>query len=430
MQLIQITARDCCDISNASQYEDALLYFSTIDDFTILNLFKNQKDREPIVYYDFQHRKWFAGRYVGECDFEFNNTKYRLTIEPRFGRKILSKLFEYVYKVKLPKSYHTIEQSQSIRDIHKMLICVIWVNLFSKSAKNGLLKERRIIKEEGNIIKGKFLIRDSYRSIKTQGVVKYQYADKTIDNTPNQIIFKAYTILLSRYNLNISLLPISIRAYINEISQAINNKSITISDYKKIRYNSIYLIYKPLVDFSWDIIQKNSFNSKESKQINYNFFLDMAEVWENFIGNILKIKLISTGWSSVDNKVLLYKDKLFQRNIIPDFIFKNGDKILVLDAKYKRMKGDWYDLDREDFFQIHTYSYYFSKSSSIIFSGLIYPLTVDFDEKLRDKCISTIFNTETKNNYFFVEGIEIANEDLFDEKVIKFVESVNDIVNI
>jgi len=429
VKTIELFAKDCCEIQNAVAHSEALLHFETIDDVSLLNLSNHHKDKEPIVYYDFKRKKWFAGRYVGECDFVFKNQKYKLTIEPRFGNKVLIKLFEHIYKVKLPKSYHDIKSNQSVRDIHQLLICIIWINLYSKSAKNGLLKERKFIKEEGNAIKGKFLVRQSYLSVKTRNIVKYEFPEKTINSTANQIIYKAYVILVEKYNLSVSLLPLSIRSYLNELAQIIIHKNISTSDYKKIRYNAIYANYKPLVDFSWDIIQKNSFSSKESLKVNYNFFLDMAEVWENFIKTVLKNRLSYFGWSLIENKILLYKDKLYQRNIIPDIIFKNGDNVLVLDAKYKKMNGDWYDLDREDFYQIHTYSYYFSKVYSNIFAGLIYPLSGEVSYTLRDKNISTIFNAETLGNHFFIEGVEITNEDLLDEKVNRFVGSVNSIIN-
>lgn len=60
-------------------------------------------------------------------------------------------------------------------------------------------------------------------------------------------------------------------------------KNISQHEYKTIVYKDIYITFKPLVDFSWDIIQKkNILNQDKSNVTNkgFSFFIDMAEIWE------------------------------------------------------------------------------------------------------------------------------------------------------
>lgn len=85
---------------------------------------------------------------------------------------------------------------------------------------------------------------------------------------------------------------------------------------------------------------------------------------------------------------------------------------MVFDAKYKRMKfRDRYqcaDLDRSDFFQIHTYmSYYHNqKDTTLIAGGLLYPMEGIFikDESHSDGWL------ENDKVQFVVDGIDLSLE--------------------
>jgi hypothetical protein len=66
--------------------------------------------------------------------------------------------------------------------------------------------------------------------------------------------------------------------------------------------------------------------------------------------------------------------------------------------------GGYGDLDRSDFFQIHTYmSYYKNQGYQIIAGGLLYPMDVVYDEH---SCFSENWLGD-KNTKFVVDGIEL-----------------------
>jgi 5-methylcytosine-specific restriction endonuclease McrBC regulatory subunit McrC len=85
---------------------------------------------------------------------------------------------------------------------------------------------------------------------------------------------------------------------------------------------------------------------------------------------------------------------------------------MVFDAKYKRMKfitgiGDEKrgDLDRSDFFQIHTYiSYYQNDGYDVIAGGLLYPMEKVYDKK---ECFSETLFGKDNTTKFIVDGIEL-----------------------
>lgn len=418
---IIIEAQDCLPIKCNEEVSAALFYFVSSISSNIYHFSKKQKDEEPIVYFDYQNRQWMANRYIGECEFVFNNQNYILKIAPRFGHELLLKIYEYIYSTKLPPSLHTLAKIKAI-DIHKLLISVIWTSYLKKGLKHGLYKINKQIKEQGTVIRGKFLVRDSLISIKANNNLFYSYAIKEIDNIPNNILIRAYVILKKNYFLNESFLSNSIKMDLKRLSNILDlNSNLVYNDYKKIKYSNLYAIYKPLIDLSWEIITNKHLGINQSEKVGNSFFLDMAELWEFFIHKILGKSLIPLGWSFINNELAIYESTFYKRKLIPDIILERNDKILVFDAKYKRMNYSNLDVDRDDVFQIHTYSYYFDKLHKEIHSGLIYPLEHRNEKELEKHTILTKANNKS---YFFIEGLEVNNPDLFEQNIECFINAI------
>lgn len=418
---IIIEAQDCLPIKCNEEVSAALFYFVSSISSNIYHFSKKQKDDEPIVYFDYQNRQWMANRYIGECKFVFNNQNYILKIAPRFGHELLLKIYEYIYSTKLPPSLHALAKIKAI-DIHKLLISVIWTSYLKKGLKHGLYKINKQIKEQGRVIRGKFLVRDSLISIKANNNLFYSYAIKEIDNIPNNILIRAYVILKKNYFLNESFFSNSIKMDLKRLSNILDlNSNLVYNDYKKIKYSNLYAIYKPLIDLSWEIITNKYLGINQSEKVGNSFFLDMAEVWEFFIHKILGKSLIPLGWSFINNELAIYESTFYKRKLIPDIILERNDKILVFDAKYKRMNYSNLDVDRDDVFQIHTYSYYFDKLHKEIHSGLIYPLEHRNEKELEKHTILTKANNKS---YFFIEGLEVKNPDLFEQNIECFINAI------
>jgi hypothetical protein len=164
--------------------------------------------------------------------------------------------------------------------------------------------------------------------------------------------------------------------------------NLTETDYQHIRYRNIYLSWKPLVDFCWDVIRSRQIGYRAADSQMECVFVDMAEIWESFLR-----KKLGDGFANDGLRVLsieectyqIYRGKFYQRDIIPDIILEreqNGQKeYMVFDAKYKRMRGTksslkYSDVDRSDLFQIHTYIQYVQQNmGKVVVGGLLYPIT-------------------------------------------------------
>ena len=172
--------------------------------------------------------------------------------------------------------------------------------------------------------------------------------------------------------------------------------------------------YKNIVDFSWEIIQrkKNALLQKNANKNTDALFLDMAEIWENYLVAVFKKKYQTEGWKVYSKKYYAYQNQSFKRGLIPDIILEKDNEVIVWDAKYKNMEFGMFDYDRTDFFQIHTYgSFMESQNKKVIGLGLLYPFKNEINEnQIRQNCSKSLFDTGNNSTWFKVDGITLPEK--------------------
>jgi 5-methylcytosine-specific restriction enzyme subunit McrC len=430
-----LEAKDCCSFLNQEGHGEAIQYFiSKKNSLTIFNFGKkSNKEEEEIAYFNYRDAKWYAGRFIGEALFEFNNTKYKIIINPRFGNNQLFRMLEEVYNIRLPHSKNNFEKQNQYQYLIKKLIAFLWLNLLSKANKHGIPKNNTIRFYKGTSIIGKLDIRKSILPLFTEEKVISKYHEKTPDKTITNILKSAYRILKTEYSLTNDMISMSSKNAIEQLySSKIAENHVTENDYNKIQYRDIYLTYKPIVDLSWDILKKRNFgNNRDKNKDGLSFFIDMAEIWEMYLKSILKKKFLKDGWIIRNDKITTYKEKDFRRTLIPDIILEKGDDVMVWDAKYKRMEFDYFDYDRSDFFQIHTYISYFKENRNVIAGGLLYPLSKEFSNIRQEKNKANSLYSEEKNKInFIVDGIDYSqiNEENIVTEESKFLDRISSII--
>ncbi|WP_339698337.1 hypothetical protein [uncultured Marixanthomonas sp.] len=417
---IIIKAKDCFPFENQEGNGEAIQYF--ISNQQKLNLFHigdlHKDDDLEIAYFNTKDAKWYAGRLVGEAHFIFKDVEYKIIIKPRFGNLQLFRMLEEVFNIKLTKSKSSIKKQDDYQYLIKQLIAFLWLNLLSKANKHGIPKHNVTKYYKGAIVRGRLDVRKSIIPLKVEEKIVSRYTEKVVDSNISKILLKAYKILKADYKL--SSIKVSLGAK-NAIEQLLASSTretyLTELDFKKVKYNDIYKSFKPVVDLSWDIIKKKNFSNDDDKSSDsFSFFIDMAEVWEIYLRTILKRHFSKSGWKLKKDKIWTYQNKDFKRLLIPDIVLERDNNLMVWDAKYKRMEFDYYDYDRADFFQIHTYINYYHQSKNVIAGGLLYPLSKEFntDRQFKNKS-ETLFSQKTTKTKYLIDGIDYT--DLNEEKV-------------
>lgn len=406
-----ISAKDCNFFNYSSTKKDLEPLESFIKSFSRDKVFSfsnrtrdNVVDYEAVPFATWEKDKeknewnWRAGRWVGEN----NDTNTKIIVEPRFGYITLFIMLEEIFSINILKDYKDLSHSNSINFIFRQIIPFIWEQQLANANRYGFPRNNNKIYYKGSKIKGNIDIRKSIIPFfKDNKIVSFCY-EKQIDTTIASIIQKAYQILSKHRKINLSDNSLNV---INAINMAhIPNKTITEVEYQSIQYKSIYQSYKNVVDFSWQIIKNHNFSNQDNKSTNgFSCWIDMAEIWELTLLNILKKEF--PDWNIESPQIKVYEDTFFERHIIPDIVMTKQDDVVIFDAKWKKMRFDKNkkDVDREDFFQIHTYiSYYQNLGKNVIIAGLLYPLE---ETPTEPNIPPYLFGLENKEVKFIISGI-------------------------
>lgn len=374
---------------------------------------------------------WWAGRYIGHAIIN----KTEISILPRFGGDFLLTIIEDVYNIRF---FNNDAKTQGeypeawFSNLLNVLRYKLWVSKCAVANRYGLPHTNVKREHQGVTLKGRIDIHRTLLPWALKKEVVSNTTEKVLDDSICKIVYEAYRILSKGVQQNKPIKKKNAKDKLSYFSasdtpaaaqdaiNALNNNykgtlvDISESDYKRIRYKSIYVTWKPLVDFSWSIIKGKKIGMKESDTQSECVFVDMAEIWEAFLRKKLSEGMSDEGWRvwTVDEcKREVYKDSFFKRHIIPDIVLhrisrQDGkDEFLVFDAKYKRMVGEKEDVDRSDFFQIHTYMHYFQHvypNSRVLLGGLLYPWDTD---ELRDSTHNLFGENGSFNTKFIVDGI-------------------------
>lgn len=406
-----ISAKDCNFFNYSSTKKDLEPLESFIKSFSRDKVFSfSNRTRDNVVDYEAapfatwekdkekNEWNWRAGRWVGEN----NDTNTKIIVEPRFGYITLFIMLEEIFSINILKDHKDLSHSNSINFIFRQIIPLIWERQLGNANRYGFPRNNNKIYYKGSKIKGNIDIRKSIIPFfKDNKIVSFCY-EKQIDTTIASIIQKAYQILSKHRKINLSDNSLNV---INAINMAhIPNKTITEVEYQSIQYKSIYQSYKNVVDFSWQIIKNHNFSNQDNKSTNgFSCWIDMAEIWELTLLNILKKEF--PDWNIESPQIKVYEDTFFARHIIPDIVMTKQDDVVIFDAKWKKMRFDKNkkDVDREDFFQIHTYiSYYQNLGKNVIIAGLLYPLE---ETPTEPNIPPYLFGLENKEVKFIISGI-------------------------
>jgi 5-methylcytosine-specific restriction endonuclease McrBC regulatory subunit McrC len=170
----------------------------------------------------------------------------------------------------------------------------------------------------------------------------------------------------------------------------------------------MYADFKRTLTFAEIVIRRNTVlpdKSKDAKNKASGYLLDIASLWEVYLEHVLREGL--NEWDVSAQEVLnLYNGCFFERPNYPDLVLRKKDdpssKVVVLDAKFKKMQFRNTDVDRGDLHQIHSYAgYYRENGDMVVLCGLIYPLSLENPVKNKEK----LYGLDKPKTLFVIDGI-------------------------
>ena len=206
----------------------------------------------------------------------------------------------------------------------------------------------------------------------------------------------------------------------NELCTSFSGKFPTAQTIKKaqshrVLNNPMFADFKDTLQFAELVIHHENIipNSEESKSKMSGYLLDIASLWEVYLERLLSRNLGE--WRlSAQEELKLYNGCFFERFNYPDLVLRKKDdpsKVVVLDAKFKKMQFKNTDVDRGDLHQIHSYAgYYRENGDKIVLCGLIYPLSEEpvqneEPDKNKKKLHGPLYGLDESKTLFVIDGI-------------------------
>jgi 5-methylcytosine-specific restriction endonuclease McrBC regulatory subunit McrC len=377
--------------------------------FSFTNSEKGYEDDELILSIRHQATisdKWFvqSGNFVGNI--RLNN--HSIQIQSRFSETFLQRMLQAINNVYLAE----IDGVERIEvDYARFLLYTLFAQKLEKAFLLGLPKVYRNKNHHDSGVKGRVHISGLIkRDMPYKGKISSQQRVREVDESIVSVLFLAANRVLNEYKHLVQ----NIR-HISTGLRQLNPKSLEKDTYakaiaSKALTNPIFSPYKQVLSLAKLILDGQSIQpSKDGQRQSFGFLVNVAELFELYVTALLKRAF--SDWVIESPKVKLYEDHFYERNIIPDIVMRKGNRVAVFDTKYKKMnyrgkdENGMGDVDRLDFFQIHTYMSYYQSQPDIEFigGGLLYPLSEGWN---RMACFSQ--NVLGHNHaWFCVDGIEI-----------------------
>jgi len=360
-----------------------------------------------------------SGNYIGK--FDWNGLE--INIKSRFSDVFLTRILNFANDIFLDDVNVLGKESKNDLDYSKFIIYYMFIQKLEKAFLLGFPKSYISVNYHEMKVKGKI---DINRFIKNDIPFKGKISSTSREQKEIQeiidVLYKAITIIeKNKFDTkNISHIKTHLKQH--RSNRYVSNQTISKAIKSKALQNPIFAPYKKVLEYAKLIIDANNLEEKkDGDKETFGFLVNIAELFEVYLVKLLQLRM--PDWEVIHEEQLeIYKNNFFRRNMYPDIVMKKGNKIMVFDAKYKKMTfknryENGGDLDRNDFFQINTYMTYYDKQENleVIAGGLLYPMESNI-EKSNAHADNWFGDTKTK---FIVDGIDLSESDLTIEDILK-----------
>lgn len=329
-----------------------------------------------------------TGNFIGKFYLPDGKNEIEIEIKSRFNDALLTRMLNVANNVFLQDIHFQAKPSDKKSNIVKYIIGYLFIQSLEKASLLGFPKSYQTkhyheSKVYGNIDFNRHIKYDYPFNGKISSTTREQHYIPEIIN----VIYKAIQSIKDIFNEDIFLRINKIYSLTKQLynGKYVDDRMIDKAIKDKALLNPIYSDFKKVLEYAKILIKLEDSKSGKSKQDHSGYLIDVSELWETYLYKLLQHHLPDCNVRE-QFEINTYKDRFYERHIIPDIVIEKDGHYAVFDAKYKRMKmngkskNDIGDLDREDFFQIHTYMTYFNKENNLIAGGLLYPFESNFDE--------------------------------------------------
>ena len=294
----------------------------------------------------------------------------RLTISSRFSDKYNDYFLHYLLQKVLNINLTSLDVGLSPEDKLYQLLVYLFPKYLQAALRKGLYKEYQRFFHNDSHLKGAVDVGNHLKkNLPFTGNIAYTTREFTYDNPLMQLI--RHTIEYIKTQKSFGVILDNNLETIAEVTRvtpsyklADRAKFIRINKTKPLRH-AYFREYRKLQELCLIILNREKHGLGYQEQKIHGILFDVSWLWEEYV-----YTLLPKGFIHPRNKEKLGGISVFsvgKRKVYPDFY--DRERKIVLDAKYKKLEFTEKGINREDLFQLISYSYILEAEKA----GLIFP---------------------------------------------------------
>ena len=294
----------------------------------------------------------------------------RLTISSRFSDKSNDHFLHYLLQKILNINLTSLDVGLSPEDKLYQLLIYLFPKYLQAALRKGLYKEYQRFSHNDSHVKGVIDVGNHLKkNLLFTGNIAYTTREFTYDNSLIQLI--RHTIEYIKTQKSFGVMLDNNRETIAEVTRVTSAykladcaKFIRINKTKPLRH-AYFREYRKLQELCLMILnrEKNGLGYQEQKI--HGIIFDVSWLWEEYVYTLLPKGFLHPRNKEKKGGILVFSDG--KRKVYPDFY--DRERKIVLDAKYKKLEDTERGINREDLFQLISYSHILEAENA----GLIFP---------------------------------------------------------
>ena len=298
----------------------------------------------------------------------------RLTISSRFSDESNDHFLHYLLHKVLHINLTSLDVALSLEERLYQLLMYLFPKYLQAAIRKGLYKEYHRFSHNDSNVKGVIDVRNHLKkNLPFTGNIAYTTREFTYDNPLMQLVRHTIEYIKNQKSIGQGVLDnlSTSRENVAEIVRvtpsyklADRDKIIRVNQSKPIRH-AYFHEYRKLQELCLMILNQEKHGLGYQDQKIHGILFDVAWLWEEYVHTLLPKDFIHPRNKDKTDGISVFSSQ--ERKVYPDF-YQEELKI-VLDAKYKKLEFTEKGINREDLFQLISYSYIIKAKKA----GLIFP---------------------------------------------------------
>lgn len=364
----------------------------------ILKLYSREQNLDKTKY--IIQTGLFAGvLYHKDCQFN---------ITTPYGEAFLKRMLNFVNDIYIDNQESKVSQSKETNEFQN-IIAYLFIQALEKASIMGLPKLYQSQIQRSHKVRGKIDINAYLKhDFPFQGKLTTTYREQVYVQKIIDVLYLTCKKLEQSFGREIHRKIHGVFQLLKQHYSGIYVQHATIEKAKNhnVLKNPMFGNFKNVLIYAEIILKEQNLlaESINTTLVTKGYLFDISQLFEVYLERLLS-KHFNDWYVTGQEELNVYTNMFYGRKMFPDLVMKHkeSDKIIVFDAKFKKMRSVKNDIDRSDFFQIHSYIQYYQPK--VTFGGLLYPFSSEINKlKAHSK---SLFGNENNQHAFIVDGIFI-----------------------